>query len=109
MDKCAGQLELKLKDEWQSVQTTPGFWPEENSKMVCQHLHCGNSVNKQHTFVKRNFKPMDWKLQCKNSSISECKLEQKKYDYTGSVINIICSGMGFSISVFTLEFGLLYE
>ncbi|XP_053359271.1 scavenger receptor cysteine-rich type 1 protein M160 [Clarias gariepinus] len=91
MDKCAGQLELKLKDEWQSVQTTPGFWPEENSKMVCQHLHCGNSVNKQHTFVKRNFKPMDWKLQCKTSSISECKLEQKKYDYTGSVINIICS------------------
>ncbi|XP_060788367.1 scavenger receptor cysteine-rich type 1 protein M130-like isoform X2 [Neoarius graeffei] len=90
LDKCAGQLEVKLLDSWWSMSSDG--WSKKNSGMVCQHLECGAlEENSQHRFVKSNSRLLDWKLACKSSHISNCSLERKKYNKNDAVVNIICN------------------
>ncbi|XP_060788378.1 scavenger receptor cysteine-rich type 1 protein M160-like isoform X2 [Neoarius graeffei] len=90
LDKCAGQLEVKLLDSWWSMSSDG--WSKQNSDMVCQHLECGAlEENSQHRFVKSNSRILDWKLACKSSHISNCSLERKKYNKNDAVVNIICN------------------
>lgn len=103
LDKCAGQLEVKLLDSWWSMSSDG--WSKKNSDMVCQHLECGAlEENSQHRFVKSNSRLLDWKLACKSSHISNCSLKKKKYNKNDAVVNIICNSMGFRI----LDFIFVY-
>lgn len=96
LDKCAGQLEVKSQDSWNSMSSVG--WSKENTKMVCQHLECRESEdNNHHRFVKSKLPLLKWKLECNGSDISQCSMTSAKHGQQDPVVSITCKSMGLYV------------
>ncbi|XP_041712992.1 antigen WC1.1 isoform X1 [Coregonus clupeaformis] len=82
--RCAGRVEIQYEGKWKSVGESN--WKEENSKVMCKELNCGDAVAAPGTdsFIQGNSPVMDIEVTCVSgsTSISSCikptnKLQQQ--------------------------------